>query len=53
MAELSAEINIEKLETIKNIKFTSDVDFKSALKDVLGHSAAGNFESEILPKAIE
>jgi sugar porter (SP) family MFS transporter len=53
IAELSAEINIEKLETIKNVEFTNDVDFKLALKENLGASLAGKLEPDILPKAIQ
>ncbi len=52
VASLSAEINVEQLNSIKNIEFTSDVDFKNALKQALGTSNASLYESEILPKAI-
>lgn len=53
IASLSSDINIEQLQNIQNIEFSNDVDFKLALKQVLGNSAAGTYESEILPKAIQ
>ena len=40
IAALSSEINIEKLNKIKDVEFTSDVDFKSALKETLGTSSS-------------
>jgi len=48
----STEVNIDDLEKIKDVEFTSDVDFKSALNEVLGTSVASELESKILPKAI-
>lgn len=53
IAALSSEVNIEKLNKIKDVEFTSDVDFKSALKETLGIEVASKLESEILPKAIQ
>ena len=53
LESLSADINIEQLEGIRNLEFKSDVDFKMALKETLGTPLASQFESEILPKAIQ
>ena len=53
MGSLPKEINTQQLDDIRNIKFTSDVDFKSALDKALGASIASQYESEILPKAIQ
>jgi len=53
VATLSSEINSELLVPIENVVFTSDVDFKEALKDALGTTMASQFESQILPKAIQ
>lgn len=52
IVSFSPAISAEKLESIKDIEYTSDVDFKVALKEVLGAETSGKFESEILPKAI-
>ena len=52
LASLPSGVNTEQLEPIRNIVFTSDVDFKLALKEALGSSVASQYESEILPKAI-
>lgn len=52
IASLSSDINTEQLEGIRNIEFTSDVEFKAALNEALGTSVASQYESEILPKAI-
>ncbi len=53
VAKLPSEINTELLVPLENIVFTSDVDFKEALKDALGTTVVNQFESEILPKAIQ
>lgn len=53
ITSLSAGLNSEQLAHIKDIKFTNDVDFKSALNEALGISTASQYESEILPKAIQ
>jgi len=53
IATLPAEFNIGKLEEIKNVEYSCDVEFKLALKEALGTSEAKLIESEILPKAIE
>ena len=53
IAALSSDINIEQLADLRGIEFTSDVEFKSAIKDALGTSLASKLESEILPKAIQ
>jgi MFS family permease len=52
ITSISSEVNVEKLNQVKNIEYSSDVDFKKALKEVLGTSEASKLESEILPKAI-
>lgn len=53
LASLSPEINSEQLMHIQNIEYASDVEFKSALNDALGTAIAVQYESEILPKAIQ
>ncbi len=53
LESLSADINIEQLDALRNIEFKSDVDFKMALQEVLGSPMASLYESEILSKAIQ
>jgi len=53
IASLSSDLNINQLAYLKGIEFTSDVEFKTAIQNVLGTSAASQLESEILPKAIQ
>ena len=52
ISSLSSDLSTYELKSIKDIEFTSDVDFKIALNDALGSSVASRYESEILPKAI-
>ena len=52
IATLSSDINTDKLDQIRNIEFASDINFKVALREALGTSAASQYESQILPKAI-
>lgn len=52
LASLSSKIKTEKLIKIQDKEFTNDIDFKKALKEVLGTTMAKEYESEILPKAI-
>ncbi len=53
IASLPSDIKTEQLDGIRNIEFSSDVDFKSALNEALGASMASRYESEILSKAIQ
>jgi len=53
ITSLPSDINTEQLNGIRNIEFTSDKDFKAALNGALGTSMASQYESEILPKAIQ
>ncbi len=52
VVSLSTQITVEQLSRIKDIEYTSDVDFKTALKQTLGAVEASHLESEIMPKAI-
>lgn len=53
IAALSSDINIEQLDNLRNIEFTSEMDFKSALSGVLETSMLTEYESEILKKSIQ
>lgn len=53
LASLPPEVNIEQFDSIKDIEFSSDIEFKKTLTEVLGTSIASQYESEILPKAIQ
>ena len=52
ISSFSTNIQTEDLQQIVNIEFNSVTEFKSALKESLGNSIASQYESEILPKAI-
>ncbi|MEM6345924.1 MAG: sugar porter family MFS transporter [Bacteroidota bacterium] len=45
---LSENIEVEKLASIMEVNYESDVEFKVALKTVLGESAAREHESELI-----
>ncbi len=49
---VSQDINRGLLEELKNIEYTSDTEFKSALKNTLGTSIATRYESEIMSTSI-
>ncbi|MCF8367252.1 MAG: sugar porter family MFS transporter [Bacteroidales bacterium] len=53
ISTLSADMNTQPLDGLKNVTFSSDVDFKSALSETLGTDLAGQHEGQILPKAIQ
>lgn len=50
---LPAEINIGKLELIKNIEYNSDIDFKNAIELSVGKDTASQFGSDIFSKSIQ
>lgn len=52
ISTLSQEIDKSKLEKIKDLPYTSDTDFKSALKETLGQEDAAKYESEIIKSSI-
>ncbi len=49
--ELSEKIEKQKLESINNVTFTSEKEFKSAIEKVLGEDESKLYESEILKSA--
>jgi len=49
---LPAAINIESLQTILDVTFTSDVSFKQALQEALGPAIAREYESQLIAAAI-
>jgi len=51
-AVLSENINRQAIQPILDVTYHSDVAFKQAVEDVLGSSAARNFESELIAAAI-
>lgn len=53
LTSIPSEIKTEQLEGLKDIEYSSDVDFKLALKEALGTSIVNTYESELLPKAIQ
>lgn len=53
ISEIPSEITIEQIEQVRNIEYTSDVDFKSALQKTLGPALSAKYESELLSKAIK
>lgn len=53
ISALSADMNSQQLESLKNLTFTSDTEFKTALGETLGPDMAKQYEAQILPKAIQ
>lgn len=52
IATLSSEIDTAQLDNLRNLEFTSESEFKSALSDALGSSLATKYGSDILKKSI-
>lgn len=52
IASLSEEINVDKLNAIKDIDFNNDVQFKKSLIETLGYKHFKKHETEILAKSI-
>ena len=50
---MSSKIDDSRFESIKNIEYLSDVEFKSALSATLGESDALKYESEIMSNSIQ
>lgn len=53
IASLPSGIETEKLNSLQNVIFSNDIDFKTALKETLGTEMAKKHESDILPGAIQ
>ena len=52
MTALPAQIDQQKLNTIKGVTFDSDLDFKAAIVETLGAEQSRTFESELITAAV-
>ncbi len=52
LASLPAEVDVPTVADLQETTFTSDVEFKHALRDVLGDELATQYESDLIKAAI-